>query len=100
MKYAKAHNGEPGSEGADERAGVEAEKDTADNIDLNIPEQFNVLGEKLNKMTQGLRYKGIMERSVGKLAPRPRTVAQLDIARYGAQEISRGRLPAVDVIWK
>ncbi|KAF5376901.1 hypothetical protein D9615_007206 [Tricholomella constricta] len=95
----KGHSGDPGNDGADALANEGAQKNIEDatQIDLNIPENFDVSGAKLATMTQALLYQGIMERTT--VAMRRNTLIHLDMVRHTVQS-NTGDLPTDVRIWK
>ena len=46
-------------------------KEAPDDLDLEIPKEFDLQGAKLNALTQALAYRGIKERRTPEIAPRP-----------------------------
>ena len=62
FKWVKGHSGEIGNEESDRLAKRGAEKDTEDEIPLDVPDHFNLQGAKLSTITQATAYKGIYER--------------------------------------
>ncbi|KAG2342363.1 hypothetical protein BDR05DRAFT_886599, partial [Suillus weaverae] len=59
FEWIKGHNGQNGNEQADKLVKEGANKLTAGELDLNIPDDFNLQGAKLSAITQALAYKGI-----------------------------------------
>ena len=62
FQWVKGHNGVLGNEQSDRLAKEGAEKDTPDEISLEVPEHFDLQGAKLATLTQVIAYKGIYER--------------------------------------
>ena len=62
FKWVKGHNGEQGNEESDALAKEGAQKAIPDNLDLSIPQEFDIQGAKLSSLTQAIAYQGIMER--------------------------------------
>ena len=62
FKWVKGHSGEIGNEQSDKLAKEGANKDTPDDISLEVPDHFNLQGAKLSAITQAIAYKGIHER--------------------------------------
>jgi ribonuclease HI/exonuclease III len=62
LKWVKGHNGELGNEESDALAKEGAQKPTPDDLDLSIPNEFDVQGAKLSALTQAITYRGIMNR--------------------------------------
>jgi ribonuclease HI len=61
FKWVKGHSGELGNEMSDQLAKEGANKETTDDIPLEIPKNFDLQGVKLAKITQAIAYKGIQE---------------------------------------
>ena len=59
FKWIKGHAGFLGNEESNTLAKEGAQKDTPDTISLNIPNDFNLQGVKLEMITQAIAYKGI-----------------------------------------
>jgi hypothetical protein len=62
FQWVKGHDGIQGNEESDRLAKVGANKNDPDNLDLEIPKNFDLQGAKLSTMTQALAYRGILER--------------------------------------
>ena len=60
--WVKSHRGNQGNEESDRLAKEGANKQTPDELDLDVPDEFNIQGEKLRTITQALAYRGIMEK--------------------------------------
>ena len=60
--WVKSHRGNQGNKESDRLAKEGANKQTPDELDLDVPDGFNIQGVKLRTMTQALAYKGIMEK--------------------------------------
>jgi len=70
FQWIKGHNGTVGNEESDCLAKLGANKQDPDELDLEIPPEFNIQGAKLATLTQAMAYKGILERK----KPEPRNV--------------------------
>ena len=62
FQWVKGHAGDQGNEGSDELAKMGATKEDPDEIDLNIPIEFDLQGAKLAAITQKRAYTGICEK--------------------------------------
>ncbi|KAG1844908.1 hypothetical protein C8R48DRAFT_617733, partial [Suillus tomentosus] len=96
FEWIKGHNGLHGNKQADRLAKEGANKPLADELDLSIPDNFNLQGEKLSKITQALAYKCIREHIP--FAPRRKTTSNLDVTRFTIQELT-GQLETDASIW-
>ncbi|KAG1856507.1 ribonuclease H-like protein [Suillus tomentosus] len=96
--WTKGHNGDQGNEQADRLALEGVNKPIEDQIDLSIPNEWNLQGAKLSSVSQSLAYKGIKKQNETKNPPRRVTTGNLDIARYAIQEIT-GNLENDSAIW-
>ena len=97
LKWVKGHNGNHGNEESDALAKRGANKQIPDELDLTIPQEFDIQGAKMSTLTQSTAYQGIM-----KLKPRRdrgRTTENLDRARE-AIEIYCGSRETDETIWK
>jgi hypothetical protein len=73
FQWVKGHDGNKGNEGSDILAKEGAMKIKEDQIDLMIPNEFDVQGPKLNTLTQAITYRGIKE---ARKAPTRRTTQE------------------------
>jgi hypothetical protein len=94
----KGHSGDKGNEEADKLAKEGAAKDIADNIDLQIPEDYDVEGAEFIALTQAELYRGIREMKEATLAPRRNTTIWLDIIRWASKD-RWGIFPTDKLIW-
>ena len=76
FKWVKGHSGEEGNEESDTLAKAGVEKETPDEISLEIPPHFDVQGAKLSSITQSIAYRGIRESN--KPAPRRTTARNIE----------------------
>jgi len=65
----KGHDGVEGNEECDRLAKEGAANPIKSNLDMNIPNNFNVQGAKVAALTQSLAYKGIMKKKQSLLHP-------------------------------
>ena len=75
LEWVKGHQGDLGNEESDKLAKVGANKDTDNDLPLNIPAEFDLQGAKLATLTQAIAYRGIQERC----HPPPRAVTERNI---------------------
>ena len=61
FQWIKGHSGDDRNEECDRLAKEGARRLTPDNLDLEIPKEFNIQGAKLATLTQSSAYKGIRE---------------------------------------
>jgi len=61
MQWVKGHDGNPGNKGSDILAKQGANKRYLDPLNLEIPEEFNIQGAKLQTLMWATAYKGILE---------------------------------------
>ena len=62
FQWVKGHDGVEGNKQCDQLAKEGAANLTPADLDLNIPDNFNVQGAKISSLTQALAYKGILKR--------------------------------------
>ncbi|KAG6879310.1 hypothetical protein C0992_003637 [Termitomyces sp. T32_za158] len=96
LEKVKGHDGVRGNEEADRLAGLGAEKDTPNNIDMEIQREWDLPGAKLSKLTQALAYKGIIEKK--NIPERRGTKTHLDMTRWAVKD-TNGELPTDERIW-
>ena len=97
FKWVKGHQGILGNEESDKLAKEGAEKETQDNLPLEIPKEFDLQGAKLSTLTQAIAYRGIREWK--KEPQRPTTNRNLDLIRE-AIENHTGNSETDETIWK
>ncbi|EIN12477.1 RnaseH-domain-containing protein [Punctularia strigosozonata HHB-11173 SS5] len=95
--WVKGHSGEEGNEKADALARDGVLKQSADDIDLNVPAEFNLRGARLMSMSQSLLYRGIMSKQ-GPMDTRRAALAPLDMARHAIADLS-GSVLSDEAIW-
>ncbi|KAH9022517.1 ribonuclease H-like protein, partial [Lactarius deliciosus] len=79
FQWVKGHNGDVGNEESDKLARRGAEKDTPDDLPLDIPTEYDLQGAKLASLTQATAYKGIRERHLPQ--PRHTTAKNIELAK-------------------
>ncbi|KAG0699321.1 ribonuclease H-like protein [Suillus ampliporus] len=89
FRWIKGHSGNQGNDEADKLAGTGAKKDLCDQIDTNIPRNFDIQGAKLTRITQATAYQGIM--SSQKLNHKHSTLGLLEITRHTIKEVLRSQ---------
>ena len=79
FQWVKGHSGIEGNEKSDQLAKDGTNKRAPDELNLEIPKEFDLQGAKLATLTQAIAYKGILERR-GPYT-RPTTANNLELAR-------------------
>ena len=97
LEWVKGHNGDTGNEESDRLAKEGAEKDTPDELPLDIPPEYDLQGAKLSTMTQALAYQGI--RTKNTCPSRPTTVRNLNMTKSAIREITLSHETSPS-IWK
>ena len=85
-----------GNEESDRLAKEVAMKEDADDLDLEIPDSFNIQGAKLAALTQAVAYRGVMETKPR--PPRPGCSENLTMAKE-AVEAGNGTKETDESIW-
>jgi len=97
MQWVKGHNGNPGNEGSNALAKQGVNKRLPDPLNLDVPEDFNIQGAKLQTLTQSTTYKGILEQQ--HYEPRNTSEKNLQLTRMAIKRITGG-IETNAVIWK
>jgi len=79
FRWVKGHDGVEGNEQSDRLAKEGAANPFINELDLSVPDNFNVQGAKLTSLTQSLAYKGILERKRTLL--RPSSLGNIQLTR-------------------
>ena len=96
FQWVKGHSGVEGNEESDQLAKDGANKATPDELNLDIPREFDLQGAKLATITQAIAYRGILERR-GQYT-RPATANNLERARDAVARYTR-KLETDKTIW-
>ena len=75
FQWTKGHNGTTGNEESDRLAKQGANKLTPNQLNLEIPIEFDAQGAKLTALTQAIAYRGILE----KMSPEPRRTTEKNL---------------------
>jgi hypothetical protein len=86
FQWVKGHNGNQGNEEADTLARAGANKPTPDDIQVDIPQNFQTIGAKLPRISQALAYKLIISRN--RSDPSRSATINLDITRHVIHELT------------
>ena len=97
FQWVRGHSGVEGNEESDRLAKDGANKEAPDELNLDIPKEFDLQGAKLATMTQAKAYKGILE----KRGPytRPATANNLELTREAIARYT-GKLETNKTIWR
>ncbi|KAL6297791.1 hypothetical protein BKA93DRAFT_700196, partial [Sparassis latifolia] len=85
FQWVKGHEVTQGNLEADRLAGLGARKTCPDQLDLSIPDEFNLMGAHFMSLTQHLAYAGV--RAYTPHLSWPTTVSLLDLAHTAVQDI-------------
>ncbi|OSC98504.1 hypothetical protein PYCCODRAFT_1447396 [Trametes coccinea BRFM310] len=77
FRWVKGHNGDPANEAADALAGKGAEKDRADEVDIEAKPELVLTGAKLSKISQRLAYRAIRQRKDKDVSIRAKTAQRV-----------------------
>ena len=97
FQWVKGHSGIEGNEKSDQLAKDGANKRAPDELNLEIPKEFDLQGAKLATLTQAIAYKGILERR-GPYT-RPATANNLELARDAIARYTQ-KLETNKTIWR
>ena len=97
FKWVKGHNGNEGNEGSDSLAKEGARKERPDDLELNVPMEFDIQGARLSAISQATAYRGILENK----HPRERESAKRNLQRTRdkVREYS-GTIETNEAIWQ
>ncbi|TFK92560.1 ribonuclease H-like protein [Polyporus arcularius HHB13444] len=85
FRWVRGHSGHSRNEEADRLAALGAEKESRDDLNLDIPDELKVSGAKLQAISQKLAYRAIRKRKDALVKPRPSAVANIDRITCGIQ---------------
>ncbi|KAH9986337.1 ribonuclease H-like protein [Russula compacta] len=94
--WVKGHNRTQGNEESDRLAKQGEEKDHPDQLDLSIPDEFNIQGAKLKTLTQAIAYRSIMDSKPN--PPRPSSAENIQIAQTALTTIN-GTQETAETVW-
>lgn len=97
FRWVKGHNGTLGNEESDKLAKEGAEKDLPDELDLQIPAEFDLQGAKIRTIDQRTAYQGILERKPR--PPRPDATEYIQATKQAVEE-TNGTRETTATIWK
>ena len=86
FQWVKGHNGTTGNEESDRLAKQGAEKPTPDELDLEIPIEYDIQGAKLAMITQAKAYRGILEKRTTE--PRRSSINNIRSAREAIKRVT------------
>ena len=96
FQWIKGHSGDDGNEECDRLAKEGARRLTPDDLDLEIPKEFDIQGAKLATLTQSSAYKGIRERKPPH--HRPTTEHNIQCTREALEQYNR-EVETTEAIW-
>lgn len=97
FEWIKGHSGIEGNEGADALAALGAQKPVEDDIDLAVPNNWNLTEVKVPGMSQAVAYKII--RALKKRTPRAGAEANLNETYHCIVDHLGGRHKTTTEIW-
>lgn len=97
--WVEGHNRHVGNEAANALAAVGADKEIEDQIEMDIPPAYSVMGAKLSAMTQKLAYRAIHQLKDAKMEVRLRTAHNMDMVISGAAAVFKVKLRE-EAVWK
>ena len=86
FRWVKGHDGVEGNEQCDRLAKEGAANPVVSELDLSVPNHFNVQGAKLTALTQSIAYKGILE--MKRTLLRPSSSNNIQLAREAIERIT------------
>lgn len=97
FQWIKGHSGDDGNEECDRLAKEGARRLTPDDLDLEIPKEFDIQGAKLATLTQSSAYKGIRERKPPHHCPT--TEHNIQCTREALEQYN-GEVETTEAIWR